>query len=145
MNNQNEILLEVKNLKKYFPITAGFFNKVEGYVKAVDNLTFSIKKGEVFGLVGESGCGKSTTARSILRALDPTAGEVNFINSKTQKKSNLAAMNKKELRDIRKYIQTVFQDPYSSLNPRMTIKEIISEPVLINNLAAKSEFDSIVA
>jgi peptide/nickel transport system ATP-binding protein len=140
-----DVLLEVKNLKKYFPITGGFFNKVEGYVKAVDDLSFEIIKGEVFGLVGESGCGKSTTARSILRALDPTSGEVNFYNSETEEVYNLASMNKAQLRGVRQYIQTVFQDPYSSLNPRMTIKEIVSEPVLINKLAPKNEFDEIVA
>lgn len=141
----NDILLETKKLKKYFPITSGFFNKVEGYIKAVDDLSFEIKKGEVFGMVGESGCGKSTTARSILRALDPTSGEVNYYNSETDEVYNLASMDRSQLRKVRKYIQTVFQDPYSSLNPRMTIREIISEPILINDLAPKSEFDSIVA
>ena len=128
-----ETILKVENLKKYFPIKAGVIQKTVGYVKAVDDVSFDIKKGETLGLVGESGCGKSTTGRTILRLLEKTDGNVIF------KGQDLHSLNKKELRSLRPEMQIIFQDPYSSLNPRITIGEIIGEALLEHNLATKAE------
>jgi peptide/nickel transport system ATP-binding protein len=133
MSVKNEKLLEVKGLKKYFPIQKGFFRKVVGQVKAVDDVSFSIDRGETVGLVGESGCGKTTTGRLILRAIKPTAGEIIFHNSNGS--VNLNEVSEHELKDHRRHMQLIFQDPYSSLNPRMTVLEIIGEPLLVNNVA----------
>ncbi|MFW5981002.1 MAG: ABC transporter ATP-binding protein [bacterium] len=119
-------ILEVKNLKKYFPIEEGFFRKVTGHVRAVNDVSFKIGQGKTMGLVGESGCGKSTIAKVILRALDPTAGEILFRTS-DDRIVNMAELNKKELRNVRRDIQMIFQDPYSSLNPRMPVSEIVGE------------------
>ncbi len=116
-------ILEIKNLKKYFPIKSGFFSKVSAYVKAVDGVSINIKKGEVLGLVGESGCGKTTLVNTVLNLIEPTEGEVIFDGKE------MFTLNKKDLRDIRKYIQIVFQDPFWSLNPRMLVKDIIGEPL----------------
>ena len=128
-----ENILKVEHLKKYFPITGGFFKKTVGYVKSVDDVSFDIKKGETFGLVGESGCGKTTTGRTILRLIEKTSGNVYF------KDKDIYKLNKKELRDIRPKMQLIFQDPYSSLNPRMTVGEIIGEALIDHNLCSKSE------
>ncbi|UFH64379.1 dipeptide ABC transporter ATP-binding protein [Clostridium cadaveris] len=128
-----ETILKVENLKKYFPIKAGVVQKTVGYVKAVDDISFEIKKGETLGLVGESGCGKSTTGRTILRLLEKTDGNVIF------KGTDLHSLNKKQLRSLRPEMQIIFQDPYSSLNPRITVGEIIGEALLEHNLATKSE------
>ena len=130
MNNEN--ILEVRNLKKYFPIKAGLLKKTVGHIKAVDNVSFNVKSGETVGLVGESGCGKTTLGRSIIRLHDPTEGEVNF--NAGDKYIDLAFMNKKELKQIRSKIQYIFQDPYASLNSRMTIGDIITEPLAINKI-----------
>ena len=128
-----EKLLEVKNLKKYFNLRSGFFSqKFAGTVKAIDNISFYIKKGETFGLVGESGCGKSTTARVILRLLNPTAGEVRYKNV------DLFKLKNREMFNVRREIQIIFQDPYASLSPRMTIGDIISEPMEIHRIGDKS-------
>lgn len=136
-------LLEVKGLKKYFPIKKGFWRKSEGYVKAVDDLSFYIEEGETLGLVGESGSGKTTTGRCILRAIEPTEGEIIF--NFGDKEVDIASLNNKELKQIRKHMQMIFQDPYSSLNPRMTVKEIIGEPLLVNNVAKGKELEDRVA
>ncbi|MFY9176016.1 MAG: oligopeptide/dipeptide ABC transporter ATP-binding protein [Caldicoprobacterales bacterium] len=138
-----DILLQVNGLKKHFPIQKGFFKRTVGWVKAVDDVNFFIKKGETLGLVGESGSGKTTTGRSIIRAIEPTDGEVYFrLNGEVVEVSSL---EKNELKELRKHMQIIFQDPYSSLNPRMTVKEIIGEPLLVNNIAKGSELEDRVA
>lgn len=129
MATNEKRLLEVKNLKKYFPVKAGVFRKTVGYVKAVDDVGFYINEGETLGLVGESGCGKSTTGATILRLLEATAGEVNFAGR------DILTLNRKGMREIRKEMQIIFQDPYASLNPRMTVADIVGEPLVIHNLA----------
>lgn len=121
----NENLLEIKDLKKYFPVRCGFFSKVSAYVKAVDGVSINIKKGEILGLVGESGCGKTTLVNTVLNLIEPTEGEVIFEGRK------LFSLNKKETRDIRKDIQIVFQDPFWSLNPRLLVRDIIGEPLKV--------------
>src|SRR5690625_3702722 len=121
--SDQDVLLEVKNLKKYFPIKAGFFQRKVGEVKAVDDVSFTIKKGETFGLVGESGSGKSTTGRTILRLLEPTSGEIIFDGN------NITKLKGKKLRKWRKDFQMVYQDPYASLNPKMTVGQIVGEPI----------------
>jgi len=129
-------LLEVNNLKKYFPVKAGVFRKTVGHVKAVDDVSFYIKEGETLGLVGESGCGKSTTGATILRLLEATSGEVKFEGK------DILALNKRQMREIRKEMQIIFQDPYASLNPRMTVADIVGEPLKIHKLAhSKKERD----
>ncbi|EOR22504.1 ABC transporter ATP-binding protein [Niallia nealsonii AAU1] len=121
----NEVLLEVRNLKKYFPIKEGLFGKKEGkQVKAVDDVSFQVYKGETLGIVGESGCGKSTTGRSIIRLLEPSNGEVYFQGK------NIAMLNKEKMRLLRKDLQIIFQDPFASLNPRLKVGEIIEEPLI---------------
>ncbi len=128
-----EVLLEVNDLKMHFPIRRGFFKKTVGYVKAVDGVTFSIKRGETFGLVGESGCGKSTTGRCIIRLLDPTAGQVIF-HDKDAGPLHVEALDTEQMRILRRQMQIMFQDPYSSLNPRLTLKQIVGEPLVINRM-----------
>jgi peptide/nickel transport system ATP-binding protein len=130
----NEVLLEVKDLKKHFPIQKGVFKRTVGQVKAVDGVDFAIKKGETFGLVGESGCGKSTTGRTILRLLEPTEGEVTFHHPEIGK-INVAQADAKQLQRIRPEMQIIFQDPFSSLDPRMTVGRIVAEPLVINRVA----------
>ncbi len=129
----NDILLEVRNLKKHFPIEKGFFRSVQGQVKAVDGVSFYIREGETFGLVGESGSGKTTLGRCIVRAIDPTDGNIIFrLSDGTE--VDLAGLSKGELRDVRKHFHMIFQDPYSSLDPRMTVLDIIAEPIRNNKL-----------
>ncbi|SKB49735.1 peptide/nickel transport system ATP-binding protein [Lysinibacillus sp. AC-3] len=124
MKQNNENLLELIDLKTYYPIKGGFFKHTVGYVKAVDNISFSIKSGETLGLVGESGCGKSTTGRTILRLLDSTDGKIIFNGQ------DITKLHGKSLREIRKDIQMVFQDPYASLNPMQMVGSIIAEPIM---------------
>src|SRR5216684_588166 len=130
----NDILLDVRKLVKYFPITKGFIvQRQVGAVKAVDGVSFAIHRGETLGLVGESGSGKTTTGRVILRLMEPTSGEVFFEGR------NLFKITKEELRKLRRDMQIIFQDPYSSLNPRMTVGDIVGEPLEIHNLARGKE------
>ncbi len=135
---QSDALLELRGLKKYFPIQSGFMRRVVGYVKAVDDVSFSIKSGETYGLVGESGCGKTTLGRCLMRAIEPSAGEVLF-NSMDSGVVDVCELKPKDLQRTRKEIQMIFQDPYSSLNPRMTVLEIISEPIICNHLLPRRE------
>ena len=133
MTTDNKNLIEVRNLKKYFPIKGGILQTTVGQVKAVDDVSFSIKKGQVMGLVGESGCGKSTTGRTMLQLLKPTAGEMYYDGVDTFKLSG------NELKKYRTKMQIVFQDPYSSLNPRLPIYDIIGEAMLEHKIVANRE------
>lgn len=135
---KNDILLEVKNLKKYFPITKGLLGREIQYVKAVDDISFHIKRGETLGLVGESGCGKSTTGRTIIRLYDLTDGEVIFDGAEIGK------MSQNQVKPFRKKMQMIFQDPYASLNSRMTVSDIIGEPLDIHGIASGKERQEIV-
>lgn len=130
----NENILEIRNLKKHFPIKAGVLQKVVGHVKSVDGVSFEIKKGQTFGLVGESGCGKTTIGRTILRLTEPTDGEA-ILNG-----IDIFKMSKKELQKIRPEVQIIFQDPYSSLDPRMPVGEIIGEAVRTHNIVPKEQY-----
>ena len=134
---QNENIVEIKNLKKYYPLTSGIMKKVTGIVKAVDDVSFVIPRGKTIGLVGESGCGKTTISKCILRAIDPTEGEIHLNSGDGS--HDLATLNESELRPLRKEMQMIFQDPFSSLNPRMNLFEIVSEPLLLNGVKNKSE------
>jgi oligopeptide/dipeptide ABC transporter ATP-binding protein len=125
-------VLEVRGLRKYFPIRGGLFNRDAGVVRAVDDISFTIARGETLSLVGESGCGKTTTARCILRAIAPTGGEIIFHAEGGS--IDVAPLDRKALRPLRRQMQMIFQDPFSSLNPRMTIAEIIGEPLLVNGM-----------
>lgn len=130
----NNIVLEVKSLKKYFPIEKGFLRKVVGYIKAVDNVNLYIYQGETLGLVGESGCGKTTLAKCIVLGIWPTEGEI-ILQVDDNRKVDIARLEKKELRPLRRNIQIVFQDPYGSLDPRMSALDIIGEPLIVNRIA----------
>ncbi len=142
METKQPILLEVKNLKKYFPIQQGFFRKVVGHVQAVDGVSFFIREGETLGLVGESGCGKTTTGRVILRAMEPTAGEVWYRTDDDM--VNIYEVPPEEMKPLRREMQLIFQDPFSSLNPRMTVMDIVSEPLRIHGMAKGPELQSAV-
>lgn len=133
MENQRSKLLEVKDLKMHFPIQKGLFRKVVGHVRAVDGISFYIYQGETLGLVGESGCGKTTAGRCILRAYEPTAGRVFF--RENGKMVDLLQLHPREMKDLRRQMQIIFQDPFSSLNPRMTVMDIVSEPLVVNEIA----------
>jgi peptide/nickel transport system ATP-binding protein len=131
-------LIEVNKLRKYFPIRLGTFGTSKKVVKAVDDVSFYIYRGETFGLVGESGSGKTTTGRLILRAYEPTSGETIY-NLPGQEPFDVMKLNKKELKEFRKHAQMIFQDPYSSLNPRMTVRDIIAEPLVATQSASGEE------
>jgi oligopeptide transport system ATP-binding protein len=139
MPDQNGNLLEVRNLRKYFPVRRGVLSRVVANVQAVDDVSFSIQKGETFGLVGESGCGKTTTGRAVLRLIEPDAGEIRFDGV------DLLKLSAEELRLKRRDMQIVFQDPYASLNPRMKIRTIVGEPFAIHKMLYGSERDARVA
>jgi peptide/nickel transport system ATP-binding protein len=135
----SERLLEVRNLKKYFPITVGFLKREVGQVKAVDDVSFYINQGETLGLVGESGCGKTTLGRCVIRAIEPTDGIVKFRANREM--ADLISLNPKEIREVRQHMQMIFQDPYTSLDPRMTVLEIVGEPLEVNNIARGVELE----
>jgi len=129
----NNVLLRVDNLVKHFPIMRGIFQKQVGAVRAVDGISFEVKRGETLGLVGESGCGKSTAGRTILQLYRPTSGNVNFDGVE------LSSLRGEELRTMRRKMQMIFQDPYASLNPRMTVGEIVREPLIVHGVASEAE------
>ena len=124
------VLLEIKHLKKYFPIKKGFIKKVVGHVRAVDDVSFFIHEGETLGLVGESGCGKTTASRTILRAINPTSGQILY-RTAANEIVDLATLPEREIRPLRRELQMIFQDPFASLNPRMNLFDIVGEPLLV--------------
>lgn len=129
---RQDILLRVEDLKIHFPIQRGVFRSIVGYVQAVDGVSFNIQRGETLGLVGESGCGKTTTGRAILKFNQPTGGKIYFDDKE------LLSLNENHFRPFRRRIQMIFQDPYASLNPRMTVRETVGEPLLIYRLASRA-------
>lgn len=133
VKKMTEVLLEVKGLKKYFPITGGLFGKKTGEVKAVDDISFFVKKGETLGIVGESGCGKSTTGRMLMRLIEPSDGNIVFQGKE------LTTLSNTEMRKMRKDMQMVFQDPFASLNPRHTVEKILEEPLIVHGVSDKGE------
>jgi len=140
----NKNVIEVKNLEKYFEVNSGFLNRNKSIVKAVDNISFEIPLGESLGLVGQSGCGKTTTARSLC-LLDPkTNGEVKFYNTETKEMDDIDNLDETDLKKFRRNIQMIFQDPYESLNPRWTIKDIILEPLNIHNIGSLNDREEAV-
>src|SRR6266700_5421310 len=132
MLNVSELLI-VRDMKKYFPVKRGVLARVVANVKAVDGVSFGVTKGETLGLVGESGCGKSTVGRCILRLIEPTAGMVSFAGR------DVLSLGKADLRELRREMQIVFQDPYASLNPRMRVEDIVGEPLVIHKIGTKAE------
>lgn len=133
MADNKNILLQVKNLKKYFPVKKGLFSKTPSYVRAVDDVSFYISKGETLGLVGESGCGKTTCGRTILKLYEPTSGQIIY-NGK-----DITKLNKNDMIPYRKKMQIIFQDPYASLDPRMTVGDIVGEPIDVHNSMGRKE------
>ena len=132
-------LLEIRGLSKFFPIEQGMLRRVVGHVRAVDDVTLTVNQGKTMGLVGESGSGKTTLGRCVLRAIDPTKGEIIF--HQNGKATDLAKLTRREMRSYRKHMQMIFQDPYSSLDPRKTVFDIVSEPLRINNIASGKELE----
>lgn len=145
MVDKNEnILLEVKDLKMHFPIIRGILQRTVGHVKAVDGVSFSLREREVLGLVGESGCGKTTVGRTILRLYDPTSGEIRY-HSLNGEWVDIAGISQKKMKPLRREMRMIFQDPFSSLNPRLTVKDLISEPLEIHNVAHGKQAEERVA
>jgi peptide/nickel transport system ATP-binding protein len=140
----DQILLDVKGLQKFFPIRRGILQKVVGQVRAVDDVTFYINQGETLSLVGESGCGKTTTSRCILRAIDPTAGQILF-RTDDGSMIDVAALPENKVQPLRRFMQMIFQDPFSSLNPRMTLLDIVGEPLLVHGMVDRQERQDRVA
>jgi peptide/nickel transport system ATP-binding protein len=137
MHAASQALLRVRNLRKFFPISKGMFRRTVGHVRAVDDVSFDIHEGEALGLVGESGCGKTTTSRCILRAMTPTAGEMLY-RTRDGRDVDLAPLSRRDLRPLRAEIQMIFQDPFGSLNPRMTLFDNVGEPLLVNGMRNRS-------
>jgi len=137
-NISDDSILQVTSLKKYFPITAGFMKRTVGHVRAVDDVSFGIKEGSTLGLVGESGCGKTTTSRCILRAIDPTSGEILF-RTEGGDIVDVAGLGKEPLRELREDMQMIFQDPFGSLNPRMMLLDIVGEPLLVHGMSNRND------
>jgi len=137
-------LLRIAGLQKLFPIRKGFFKRTVGHVRAVDGVSFHIDEGETLGLVGESGCGKTTTARCILRAIEPTSGEI-FMRTADGAVVEIGALRPAGLRALRREMQMIFQDPYTSLNPRMTLLDLVGEPLLVHGMKSRSEREARVA
>ena len=144
MTEKNNALLEVKGLKKYFPIRKGFFQKVVGNIRAVDDVSFYIRENEVLGMVGESGCGKTTVGRTVLRLYDPTDGEV-WYRTKDGERVDIAKISLQDMKSLRREMRMIFQDPFSSLNPRHPVKDIIGEPLLIHKVAKGRQLEDRVA
>ena len=144
MATENNVLLEVKGLKKYFPIRRGFFGKVVGNVRAVDDVSFYIRENEVLGMVGESGCGKTTVGRTVLRLYEPTAGEIWYTRADGER-INIADLTSQQIKPLRREMRMIFQDPFSSLNPRHPVKDIISEPLIIHGISKGREREDRVA
>jgi oligopeptide/dipeptide ABC transporter ATP-binding protein len=143
-STDNHTILEIKDLKQHFPIHRGFLQRVVGYIKAVDGVSFTLREEEVLGLVGESGCGKTTLGRTILRLYDPTAGEIRF-RKHDGDWVDISNFTQKEMKPLRREMRMVFQDPFSSLNPRFTVKDIIGEPLIIHGIAKGKQVEDRVA
>jgi oligopeptide/dipeptide ABC transporter ATP-binding protein len=144
MNGKDNVILDVKDLKLHFPIHQGLFQRLVGYVRAVDGVSFTLCDGEVLGLVGESGCGKTTVGRTILRLYNPTSGEIWYYKPSGER-VDLASLSQRQMKPLRRELRMIFQDPFSSLNPRLTVKDIIGEPLEIHGVAHGKEAEHRVA